>query len=314
MAVDYQNIITREAPEIEALKIALMNAGIDLTKTGMTLPQQQVAGLSGLQQQASQYAGQGVGSYMPFLQGAADMYGTARDTYSGAGDLYRQSTEKFDPNSYNRFMDPYVDEVIQQQYADINRLGTQQHKALADQALQAGAFGGGRQAIGSAEIGRNVLDQQARTGSQLRSEGFRGAMGSAMSDFENRMGRIGSAAGGLGNVAGGLGSTAGGLATLGASLPGLKQQELGFMYDMGSKMQGQQQAGLDALYNNQLRQQMEPYQRLGFLSDIFQGAPSTQMQMTSSTSPTVSPFQQYLGYGIGGLSAAGGAKNLGLFG
>ena len=59
---------------------------------------------------------------------------------------------------------------------------------------------------------------------------------------------------------------------------------------------------------------MEPYQRLGFLSDIFQGAPSSQMQMTSSTSPEVSPFQQYLGYGIGGLSAAGGAKDLELFG
>lgn len=300
MAVDYQNIITREAPEIEALKIALMNAGIDLTKTGMTLPQQQVAGLTGLQQQAADYAGQGVGSYMPFLQGAGDMYGAA-------GDLYKQSTAEFDPTSYNKFMDPYLEQVVGQQYKDINRLGTQQQQDLSSQALQAGAFGGGRQAIGSAEIGRNVLDQQARTGGQLRSEGFRGAMGSAMSDFQNRMGRLSSAAGGYG-------STAGGLATLGASLPGLKQQELGFMYDMGSKMQGQQQAGLDALYNNQLRQMMEPYQRLGFLSDIFQGAPSTQMQMTSSTSPTVSPFQQYLGYGIGGLSAAGGAKDLGLFG
>jgi len=312
MSVDTS--IVREAPEIEAMKLALMQAGIDLTKPGMTLPQQQVAGLSGLQQQAAQYAGEGIGSYMPFMQGAADMYGLAGDTYGQASDLYKQSTEKFDPTSYNRFMDPYVNEVIQQQYSDINRLGTQQQNQLSSQAANAGAFGGGRQAIGSAEIGRNVLDQQARTGGQLRSEGFRGAMGSAMSDFQNRMGRLGSAAGGLGNVASGYGGTAGGLASLGASLPGLKQQELGFMYDMGSKLQGQQQAGLDALYNNQLRQQMEPYQRLGFLSDIFQGAPSSQMSVTQGTSPSVSPFQQYLGYGIGGLSAAAGANRMGLFG
>ena len=243
--------------------------------------------MSGLQKLALDYAGQGIGSYMPFLQ--------------GAGDLYGQTTAKFDPRSYQQFMDPYTEEVLKQQYADIGRLGDQQQKNLADSAIQAGAFGGGRQAIGSAEIGRNVLDQQARTGSQLRSQGFQQAMGSAMSDFQNRMGRLGSAAGGL--------------ASLGASIPSLKQQELGFLFDMGTKQQAQQQAGLDALYQNQLKQQMEPYQRLGFLSDIFQGAPSSQMQFTTGTAPGsgVSPFQQYLGYGIGGLSALSGASKLGLF-
>ena len=283
-----ETVITREAPDIEAMKLALMQAGVDLTKTGMTLPQQQIADMSGLQKLATEYAGQGIGSYMPFLQ--------------GAGDLYSQSTAKFDPTSYQQFMDPYTEEVIKQQYADINRLGNQQQQGLADSAIQAGAFGGGRQAIGSAEIGRNVLDQQARTGSQLRSQGFQQAMGTAASNFQNRMGRLGSAAGGL--------------ASLGASLPGLKQQELGFLFDMGSRQQAQQQAGLDALYQNQLRQQMEPYQRLGFLSDIFQGAPSSQMQFTTGTAPGsgVSPFQQYLGYGIGGLSAISGANKLGLFG
>lgn len=283
-----ETIIQREAPDIEAMKLALMQAGIDLTKEGMTLPQQQIADMSGLQKLATQYAGQGIGSYMPFLQ--------------GAGDLYGQTTAKFDPTSYQQFMDPYTEEVIKQQYADINRLGNQQQQGLADAAIQAGAFGGGRQAIGSAEIGRNVLDQQARTGSQLRSQGFQQAMGSAMSDFQNRMGRLGSAAGGL--------------ASLGASIPSLKQQELGFLFDMGARQQAQQQAGLDALYQNQLRQQMEPYQRLGFLSDIFQGAPSSQMQFTTGTAPGsgVSPFQQYLGYGIGGLGALAGANKLGLFG
>ena len=283
-----ETVISREAPDIEAMKLALMQAGIDLTKEGMTLPQQQVADMSGLQKLALDYAGQGIGSYMPFLQ--------------GAGDLYGQTTAKFDPTSYQQFMDPYTEEVIKQQYSDINRLGNQQQQNLADSAIQAGAFGGGRQAIGSAEIGRNVLDQQARTGSQLRSQGFQQAMGSAMSNFQNRMGRLGSAAGGL--------------ASLGASIPSLKQQELGFLFDMGAREQAQQQAGLDTLYQNQLRQQMEPYQRLGFLSDIFQGAPSSQMQFTTGTAPGsgLSPFQQYLGYGIGGLSALAGANKLGLFG
>ena len=164
-----ETVISRKAPDIEAMKLALMKAGIDLTKEGMTLPQQQIADMSGLQKLATQYAGQGIGSYMPFLQ--------------GAGDLYGQSTAKFDPSSYQQFMDPYTQEVINQQYADINRLGTQQQQGLSDSAVQAGAFGGGRQAIGSAEIGRNVLDQQARTGGQLRSQGFQQAQAAAKQFF-----------------------------------------------------------------------------------------------------------------------------------
>ena len=313
-----ETIIQREAPDIEAMKLALMQAGIDLTKTGQTLPQQQIADMSGLQKLATQYAGQGIGSYMPFLQGASDMYGGARDMYKGAADLFKQtSTDRFDPRkAFEPFMDPYIDQVVQQQYADINRLGNEQQQALADAAIQAGAFGGSRQAAGSAEIGRNVLDQQARTGSALRSQGFQSAMDRAMQDYQNRIASQQSAAQGIGNIAGGIGSTAGGLASLGASIPSLKQQELGFLFDIGARQQAQQQAGLDALYQNRLRQQMEPYQRLGFLSDIFQGAPSSQMQFTTGTAPGsgLSPFQQYLGYGIGGLSALAGANKLGLFG
>ena len=59
-----ETIIQREAPDIEAMKLALMQAGIDLTKEGMTLPQQQVADMSGLQKLALDYAGQGIGSYI----------------------------------------------------------------------------------------------------------------------------------------------------------------------------------------------------------------------------------------------------------
>lgn len=62
-----ETVITREAPDIEAMKLALMQAGVDLTKTGMTLPQQQIADMSGLQKLATEYAGQGIGSYMPFF-------------------------------------------------------------------------------------------------------------------------------------------------------------------------------------------------------------------------------------------------------
>ena len=97
-------------------------------------------------------------------------------------------------NLQAQFSDPFTEQVIQQTQADIGRLGDQQQQALKDQAIGAGAFGGGRQAIGSAEIGRNVLDQQARTGAQLRSEGFNRALQTGLQT-------AGAQAGNLMNVA-----------------------------------------------------------------------------------------------------------------
>ena len=62
----------------------------------------------------------------------------------------------------------------------------------------------------------------------------------------------------------------------------------------------------------------EPYQRLGFLSDIYQGAPTSQQTIQTSTAPSMSasPLQQIAGYGIAGLSAlnAFGGGSGGLFG
>jgi hypothetical protein len=71
---------------------------------------------------------------------------------------------------------------------------------------------------------------------------------------------------------------------------------------------------LEAKRQSDLAQLYEPYQRLSYLSDIYKGAPSTQQTIATSTSPGVSPAQQFLGLGIAGLSAAAGAQKAGLFG
>ena len=82
---------------------------------------------------------------------------------------------------------------------------------------------------------------------------------------------------------------------------------------MGKQQQAQQQAVLEAQRQTELQQLYEPYQRVGFLSDIYKGAPTSQQSITGSTTPTVSPAQSILGLGIAGLSAAGGAAKAGLF-
>jgi hypothetical protein len=74
-----------------------------------------------------------------------------------------------------------------------------------------------------------------------------------------------------------------------------------------------EQAQLDAIRQTQMQEIMDPYQRLGFVSDIYKGAPSTAMAMTAQTAPSASPLQTAAGLGIGALSAAAGAKTAGLF-
>lgn len=108
------------------------------------------------------------------LQGIASLAGTG---------------EQFDPSSVSSFMDPFNRDVIEAQQAEIARLGEQQKIAARDQAVRSGAFGGSRGAIAQAEIGRNVLQQQAKTGAELRSQGFQQAQQAAQQAFEQAQGR-----------------------------------------------------------------------------------------------------------------------------
>jgi hypothetical protein len=102
-----------------------------------------------------------------FMAGGGEVAGPG----TGTSDSVPARLSQYDPNSYQQYMDPYMNDVIQQQYQDIQRQGDIQQQGANAQAVGAGAFGGSRQGIQQAEINRNVLDQQARTGSQLRSAG-----------------------------------------------------------------------------------------------------------------------------------------------
>ena len=134
---------------------------------------------------------------------------------------------------------------------------------------------------------------------------------------------IGSLAGqqfGLGSqLAQGLGSLAGQQANMGAQVAGLGQQAQGlgqqdvnFLYNLGAMQQKQSQAEFDASRQNVISQNMQPYQQLGFLSDIYRGAPSSQMAVTTQSQATPSPFQQVAGLGIAGLSAAAAGSRAGI--
>jgi len=241
---------------------------------------------------------------------------------------------------------------------------------LQAQAAAAGAFGGSRQAVAERELARNVMEQQARTGAQLRMGGYERAGQMAQSAFEQarqrqlaqaqtgagiglqaagmgqqaaqQMGQLGLQYGQLsqadvnqminmaqasGQLGQGLGSLAQAGGQLGAQLGqlGLQQaglgqlgQQLGLqdiktMEAMGARDQALQQAILDAQRQSNLQLYQLPYQQYSFLSDIYKGTPSSQQVTQISQQQDPSTFQQIAGLGIAGLSAAGGAKQLGMF-
>ncbi len=97
--------------------------------------------------------------------------------------------DQFDPAGIASFQDPFNQQVIEAQQAEIARLGEQQKRDARAQQIRAGAFGGSRGAIQEAEIGRNVLQQQAKTGAELRSQGFQQAAQQAQQAFEQAQGR-----------------------------------------------------------------------------------------------------------------------------
>jgi len=290
-------------------------------ETPVSIPSAQVAGLTPAQQQAIQLGFQGVGAYAPMMQAGEATLGAGAQaigqgigtTLSGAP-LLAGTTGAYDPQSYASFMDPYMEDVIARTQADIGRQGQIQAQGIGAQAVRGGAFGGSRQAVAEQELNRNVMEQQARTGAQMRSAGFQQAQQQAQNAFQNQMARQQSAAQLFGALGQGIGALGGQLsktglsqAALGESAQAAQQRDINALMSLGGLEQAQAQAELDVGRASALEQQYEPYQRVGFMSDIFRGVPTAQQVTQTSTTPDPSFLQQALGFGTGiaGLSQAG---------
>ena len=156
------------------------------------------------------------------------------------------------------------------------------------QAAQAGAFGGGRQGIQSAELGR----QQADAVGQSLAQNYGQAQQASIGQFQNQMGRYGEAASQM--------------AGLGGQQQQQNQGDIASLMSSGSVQQQFGQQGLDNKYRQNLQQLYEPYQRLGFTSDIYQGMPTSAMATSMGTAPGTNPLAQAVGAGITGLGVTQG--------
>jgi hypothetical protein len=315
MAVETSTQIVREDPRLEEIKLQLLGEAARLAyrpEFGRQLPEYQVASFSPAQRAALQ-AGmdQGIGSYLPYIEAGNVALGqglgatqVGQIAASGAAGMY-------DPRSAAAFMNPYQQAVTEQSLRDIRRQADIAAQGQAAQAVRTGAFGGTREGVQRAEMERNVQDIMAQQIAQGYAQNYAQAQQAAMQAEEAARQRqlgIGQLFGQLGQQAGQLGVQQ---AALGQTAQQMQQGDISFLYGLGQSQQALNQQQLEALRASEMQRLYAPYQQAAFLSDIYKGAPSTQMATTSASVPQASPFQQIAGVGLGVLSTAAAAKGLG---
>ena len=181
--------------------------------------------------------------------------------------------------SIQSYMSPYQQQVMDASLAEFDRNAAMQQTGMRDQAIQQGAYGGGREGIMQAEAMRGNNMDRAMLQAQMLNQGFQQAQQARGLDLQ-------------------------------------AQQGLGtYQAQLGQGLQGYQQAGLDASTLAAREAEYEPYTRMGLigqqLAQIQPGAfASTNVGYQSSAAPA-SPMASFLG---GAAGAGGVLGKMGIFG
>ena len=303
-----EEYINREAPDIEARKLGLMDSAKALAEQRLTLPQYQLAGFTQAEQDAFLKAQQGIGGYAPWLNLAGQGIAQGQASTLAAQNLLGGVTGAPTQAQLDPYLNPFQQQVIDQTMQELDRRGATAQQDLAGQAQQAGAFGGSRFGVQGAELGRGLQDARAQALTQLNQQNY----GQAMQGYQNQMERQRLAGLGIGALGAQQAGFGGQYAGLGAQAQGMAGQDIQALLGIGGMQRQQEQQLLDMQRQNALQAMYEPYQRLGFYGDILAQAPSSQQVIPTATAPNVSPWQQAIGTGVGALAGIGGARRMGV--
>jgi len=241
--------ITRQLrePFVEAAGLGITNKGLGLL--GKSIP-------------TSTYTGRG------FVAGQSNLEQQAATAAQGLNNL-------LGPQGYEQFQSPYQQEVIDTSLAAMEREQQKGLGALRNQAVRAGAFGGGREAAMMGEYQASADMARAMQEAQMRQQGFESAQAQALAQLQAQQG----------------------LGTYQTQLGGTQRQ-----INQG-QLAADQEAAREAAFAD--------YTQLGLvapqLASVIGGFPAaTQMQST----PPPSTTQQLLGLGIGATGLAGAIGSL----
>lgn len=239
--------------------------------------------LQAAQQQAATQAGLGAVQFSP-TTGAVT--GIGQGTGIAAYQPYLDKAEAlFDPNAYKQYMSPYQTEVIDATQQLLNEQRASGRSQLAANAIQQGAFGGGRSGVALAEYerGRDISD--AATLAALRQQGLTSAQQLQQQGITNL--------------------TA--MPTLQQGLQGNLISQLGLT---GTGAQQYSQSLLDAVQQGNLMAQQFPYQQLQQQANVFAtlaGATPGMQTQPMVTSPALTAAQAF-GTVYGGLGSLYGKR------
>ncbi len=243
--------ITRQLrePFVEAAGLGITNKGLGLL--GKSIP-------------TSTYTGRG------FVAGQSNLEQQAATAAQGLNNL-------LGPQGYQQFQSPYQQEVIDTSLAAMEREQQKGLGALRNQAVRAGAFGGGREAAMMGEYQASADMARAMQEAQMRQQGFESSQAQALAQLQAQQG----------------------LGTYQTQLGGTQRQ-----INQG-QLAADQEAAREAAFAD--------YTQLGLvapqLASVIGGFPAaTQMQST----PPPSTTQQLLGLGIGAAGLGGAVR--GMFG
>ena len=273
----------------------------------------QVAAQDALQTRAATLAGQGVGSFAPFIQAAQQRdvaagqqaaaaqqrLGDAATTLSGIASLTGAPTAA----QTAAFTSPYQQQVIDTTLAEFDRQRAINEQNIRDQQASLGALGSGRAGVQLSEFQAQSGRDRAALEAQLRQQGFQQAQAARQQDIANRFG-LGQAQAGLGQQQLGLGQFEMGRGQfqtgLASQVPGLQRADISTLGQVGAAQQAQRQAVLDAQRQAARTAAYEPLERLGFfgsgVTGLMGGYPG---QFQFGSTPGADPLQTALGLGTG---------------
>jgi len=180
----------------------------------------------------------------------------------------------------------------------------------SQQALQAGQIGG---QLGAQYGQMGLAGQEASAKLGLMGADMTGQSAAQMGNLALQRAQLGQNQVGQtldqANTLGQLGQTSAGLGQLGQQM---QMTDVDALTKLGAQQQVLDQGAADQQQQYELQQIYQPYQKLGFYSDILQGAPSTSMSVSQNTAPKASMLNQIVGAGIGGLGIANAAQNVGI--
>ena len=289
-------------PEFAQQPVADIAATVgELLQQPLQVPMRQVAGLSPTQVSAMNLAQQGIGSFQPFLQQAADAQAQGLATIGqGAQTL---AGADFGPGAGDAFFDKYQRDVTAEALKEIDRQAQIAENRLAGQAVQAGAFGGSRFGVAQSELARNAQDLKSRRIFEDLSRNFQQSQAAARAANQQRL-QAGQVFGQLGRGISGIG---GAMAGLGAQGQALQGRDVSQLLGIGGLQQQQAQRELDIGTANLAALENAPFQQLSAGAGILQQLPGIGggQQVVAPLAQT-NPFAQAAGLiatGAGGLGA-----------